>query len=48
MSAAKADVDAATRPAATIVFMKFIAGLHRKRSAHVARLGAVNASFTKV
>ena len=28
MSAANADVDAATRPAATIVFMKFIAGLH--------------------
>ncbi len=28
MSAAYADVDAATRPAATIVFMKFIAGLH--------------------
>jgi hypothetical protein len=28
MSAANADVDAATRPAATIDFMKFIAGLH--------------------
>jgi hypothetical protein len=28
MSAANADVDAATRPAATMVFMKFIAGLH--------------------
>jgi hypothetical protein len=28
MSAANADVDAATRPAATIVLTKFIAGLH--------------------
>jgi hypothetical protein len=28
MSAANAEVDAATRPAATIAFMKFIAGLH--------------------
>jgi hypothetical protein len=49
MSAAKADVDAATRPAATIVFMKFIAGLHLVSDcAHVARLGAVNAAFTKL
>jgi hypothetical protein len=28
MSAANTDVDAATRPAATIAFMKRIAGLH--------------------
>jgi hypothetical protein len=28
MSAASADVDAATRPATTMVFMKFITGLH--------------------
>jgi hypothetical protein len=49
MSAAKADVEAATRPAATIVFMKFIAGLHLVSQALTpVRLGAVNAAFTKV
>jgi hypothetical protein len=55
MSAANADVDAATRPAATIAFMKFIAGLHLVSEApnapdcaHTARLEAVNAAFTKV
>jgi len=49
MSAAKADVDAATRPAATIYFTKFIAGLLRvSQVLTVARLEAVNAPFTKV
>jgi hypothetical protein len=55
MSAANADVDAATRPAATTAFMKFIAGLHPVSEApdapdcaHAARLGAVDAAFTKV
>jgi len=38
MSAAKADVDAATRPAATIALMKFMVGLHLgERSARCAR-----------
>jgi hypothetical protein len=55
MSAANADVDAATRPAATIAFMKFMGGLHLLSEApdapdcaHAARLEAVNAAFTKV
>jgi hypothetical protein len=55
MSAANADVDAATRPAATIAFMKFITGLHLVSEApnapdraHAARLEALNAAFTKV
>jgi hypothetical protein len=35
MSAAKADVDAATRPAATMVLMKFMVGLHLMSEAPV-------------
>jgi hypothetical protein len=37
MSAANADVDAATRPAATMALKKFIAGLLGERSADCAR-----------
>jgi hypothetical protein len=56
MSAANADVDAATRPAATIAFAKFIAGLSlRERSALLrpialpaAALRAVVAAFIKI
>jgi len=36
ISAAKADVDAATRPAATIVLRKFMVGLHLVSEAPVA------------
>jgi hypothetical protein len=36
ISAAKADVETATRPAATIVLMKFIGGLHLVSEAPVA------------
>jgi hypothetical protein len=53
ISAANAEVDAATMPAATTVFMKFIAGLHPLSEAphapdraHDARLGTVDAGFT--
>jgi hypothetical protein len=45
MSAANADVDAATRPAATTVFMKFIAGLHLVSEAPDAPDRAHAASF---
>jgi hypothetical protein len=55
MSAANADVDAATTPAATIAFMKFIAGLHlvseapmRPTALTPLRLRAARAAFTKV
>jgi hypothetical protein len=55
MSAAKADVDAATRPAATIALTKFIAGLHPGSEAPLApdrapaaHLRAVVTAFIKV
>jgi hypothetical protein len=55
MSAANADVDAATKPAATIPLMKFIASSPSVSEApdapdcaHAARLGAVGAAFTKL
>jgi hypothetical protein len=56
ISAANADVEAATMPAATIVLMKFMAeDLHLVNEApiapdraHAARVGAVDAAFTKL
>jgi hypothetical protein len=54
-SAANADVDAATRPAATIALTKFIAGLHLVSEVPMHpialtrnRLEAVDAGFTKL